>query len=299
MIEVDECKYDSGAYENEWFMTADGLRLNYRVYGQPTHKAPAIIAVPGLTRCVRDLDPMAAELGKRFRVYTLNLRGRDLSDYDPDYRNYKTSVYIDDIYAFWRFTGEERVVLLGSSLGALLAMLMVQDHPDMLAGTVLNDLGATIELVGMARILSYVGRLTDEPDLAIVICTLKQHLGSQFVDLPEAKWERMALAMFGLNKGKWHNRYDDNLGVALLRNKEWPRDLWAAHKQAAYLNLPILSLRGALSDVTSVNTVRLMMQMAPNMRAADIPQRGHCPILDEPQSLEALTGYMNQFENRA
>ncbi len=299
MSQIDESKYDSGAYENKWFTTSDGIRLNYRLYGNGESKKPAIIALPGLTRCVRDIDPMACEMGKDFKVYALNLRGRDLSGYDPDYKNYNTRVYIRDIYEFWQHTGEGPVVLLGSSLGALLAMLMVEDHPDMLAGTVLNDLGATIEFAGMSRIFGYAGRLADEEKLSAVVATVKEHVGNQFEDLPEEKWERMALSMYGLKNGKWHHRYDDNLGLALAENKETPRDLWAAHKRAAQLELPILSIRGELSDVTSAETIRAMKEMAPKMQAVDILGRGHCPIMDEPSCLQALTGFMGQFENPA
>ncbi|SDQ16487.1 alpha/beta hydrolase [Pseudovibrio sp. Tun.PSC04-5.I4] len=295
MSEVDESKYDSGNYENQWFETSDGIKLNYRVYGKGKADSPAIIAVPGLTRCARDIDAMASLLGLTHRIYAINLRGRDLSGYDPNYSNYNTLVYIRDIYEFWKHTGEKPVVLLGSSLGALLAMLMVEDHPDMLAGTVLNDLGATIEMAGMSRIFGYAGHLSDEEELSDVVKTVKSHVCNQFVDLPEEKWERMALSMYGRKNGKWHHRYDDNLGKALAENVEAPRDLWIAHKCAADLNLPVLSIRGELSDVTSPVTIQAMKEMAPNMQSVEVPKRGHCPILDEPRSLDAICRFMEQF----
>ncbi|GHB42574.1 hypothetical protein GCM10007094_34810 [Pseudovibrio japonicus] len=298
MSSIDEDKYDSGAYENKWFETSDGIKLNYRVYGSETSRSPAIIAMPGLTRCVRDLDPMAAEVSKTYKIYALNLRGRDLSEYDPDYSNYNTNVYIEDIYEFWTFTGEEPVVLLGSSLGALLAMLMVEDHPDMLAGIVLNDFGATLEYAGVSRIFSYAGRLPDSDELSAVIQTLKAHLGSQFVGLPEDKWERMALSMYGVKDGKWHHRYDDNLRAALLENREAIRDLWAIHQVAAERELPILAIRGEHSDVTSPLTIRQMKTMAPTMQSVEVPNRGHCPLMDEPECIDALMRFMEQVENR-
>ncbi len=299
MSGINEHKYDSGAYENKWFETFDGIKLNYRVYGTHAAHTPAIIAVPGLTRCVRDLDPMAAQVCKSYKIYALNLRGRDLSEFDPDYSNYNTNVYIEDIYEFWKFIGEEPVVLLGSSLGALLAMLMVEDHPDMLAGIVLNDLGATIEYAGISRIFSYAGRLPDGDELSAVINTLKAHLGSQFVDLPEEKWERMALSMYRVKDGKWHHRYDDNLRTALFENREPIRNLWAIHQTAAEHELPILAIRGEHSDVTSPLTIRQMKAMAPTMQSVEVPDRGHCPLMDEPECIEALMGFMGQIETRA
>ena len=287
-----ETKYDSSNYKTASFTTSDGLSLAYRIYGDKVPGKPAIMALPGLTRNIRDLDPAANLLADKFRVYTLNLRGRDTSDHDPDYGNYNTVVYLRDIYEFWLHLNEDPVVLLGSSLGALLAMLMVEDHPDMLAGTILNDLGATIETAGMARIFGYAGKLPDETDLAKVVATLKDHIGQQFRDLSDADWERMAVSMYGLKDGEWHHRYDDNLGKALAENKETPRDLWAAHQKAADLDLPVLSIRGVLSDVTARATIEKMMEMASRMQAVDIDDRGHCPILDEPASQQAIVGFM-------
>jgi len=290
-----EFKYDSGTYKAETFETSDGLLLTYRVYGEKVPGKPSILALPGLTRNIRDLDPAAAMLADGYRIYTLNLRGRDTSAHDPDYSNYNTVVYIRDIYEFWKHLGEEPVILAGSSLGALLAMLMVEDHPDMLAGIVLNDLGATIEAEGMGRIFGYAGKLPDESDLSKVIATLKDHIGTQFLGLTDADYERMAVSMYGLKDGKWHHRYDDNLGKALAENQETPRDLWAAHQKAADMNLPILSIRGVLSDVTSRETIEKMQAMAPKMLAAEIEGRGHCPILNEPASQKAIVDFMESL----
>ncbi|MES0809503.1 alpha/beta hydrolase [Roseibium sp. SCPC15] len=292
MLTAIEDKYDSGNYAAKSFRTSDGLNLTYRIYGEKVPGKPAILALPGLTRNIRDLDPAANLLADKYRIYTLNLRGRDTSDNDPDYSNYNTSVYIRDIHEFWNHLEEEPVILLGSSLGALLAMLIVEDHPDMLAGTILNDLGATIEVAGMARIFGYAGKLPDESDLAKVVTTLKDHVGAQFENMSDADWERMAVSMYGLQNGKWHHRYDDNLGKALAENKEAPRDLWVAHQKAADMDIPVLSIRGVLSDVTAKATINKMQEMAPRMQAAEIDGRGHCPILDEPASQQAIIGFM-------
>jgi pimeloyl-ACP methyl ester carboxylesterase len=297
MNAIDMTKFDSGAYKADVFRTSDGLNLSYRTYGDPVAGEPAILALPGLTRNIRDLDPAASLLADRCRVYTLNLRGRDTSDFDPDYQNYNTSVYIRDIYEFWQSLDEAPVVLMGSSLGALLAMLMVEDHPDMLSGIILNDLGATIEMTGMARIFGYAGKLPDESELAAVIATVKDHVGNQFEGLSDAEWERMAVSMYGLKNGKWHHRYDDNLGKALAENKETPRDLWAAHQKSADMGLPVLSIRGVLSDVTARETIEKMQATAPKMQAVEVPGRGHCPVLDEPVAQKAIVDFVGSLRS--
>jgi pimeloyl-ACP methyl ester carboxylesterase len=236
--------FESDAYVAKSFLTSDKLRLTYREYGSDLTAGPVVLALPGLTLNVRDFDPMASILGDEYRVFTLNLRGRDTSDYDPHIQNYCTPVYIRDIYEFWQHLNVGPVVLLGTSLGGVLAMLMAEDHPDMLAGVILNDVGAALEPAGMLRIAKgYSDGSAGVADIGDLIAGLKVSLGGQFAGLGDQEWERIAHSIYDKRDGTWQHRCDSNIGRAMIQYPEALRDLWAAHRKAADLGLPILSLR--------------------------------------------------------
>jgi len=55
--------------------------------------------------------------------------------------------------------------------------------------------------------------------------------------------------------------------------------------------LPLALIRGANSDLLSVETADEMARRRPDMLRTDIPKRGHVPFLDEPQALAVLRAW--------
>jgi pimeloyl-ACP methyl ester carboxylesterase len=68
---------------------------------------------------------------------------------------------------------------------------------------------------------------------------------------------------------------------------------WVFERLAA---LPLLVLRGELSDLLGVETVRTMELLHPGMRAVDIPGRGHAPLLNEPAAVESINAFLEEVD---
>ena len=147
----------AAAWEDGWFWSLDGLRLHYRDYAGPGDR-PALLCLPGLTRNARDFEGLAARLGGRWRVVAADLRGRGESAYAKDPLTYVNLTYLQDLGALLRAARIERFVVVGTSLGGMLAMLLAVTARAQLAGAVLNDIGPVIEPGGQARVRANVGR---------------------------------------------------------------------------------------------------------------------------------------------
>jgi pimeloyl-ACP methyl ester carboxylesterase len=65
-----------------------------------------------------------------------------------------------------------------------------------------------------------------------------------------------------------------------------PANLWEAFD--ALEGVPMVLLRGALSDLISAKTVAEMERRNPAMRTVTVPRVGHAPTLDEPESRAAI-----------
>ena len=152
-------------FKSRFCTSSDGLRLHFREYGAPQDPGLPVVCLPGLSRSSADFGPLASALssglagGKRRRVLALDYRGRGLSDYDSDWKNYCMLVENDDILTVLGETGVDRAVIVGTSRGGLHAMMLSETRPSILAGVVLNDIGAVFEPRGMARIRGYVGKV--------------------------------------------------------------------------------------------------------------------------------------------
>ena len=79
---------------------------------------------------------------------------------------YQARTYVDDIRHLLAAADVHRVVVIGTSLGAVLAMVMAVAMPTAVAGALLNDLGPRIEAAGLQPIIDYMKDDRPQPDWA-------------------------------------------------------------------------------------------------------------------------------------
>src|SRR5690606_262658 len=126
-------------YTPRTYAAASGdLKLFAREY--PGEGTPLLL-MHGLTRNSADFEPLAEALAGRNRLIVPDQRGRGLSASDPEPANYRPDVYARDMFALLDHLGIERVGLIGTSMGGLMAMLMAAMQPGRVGAIVLNDIG--------------------------------------------------------------------------------------------------------------------------------------------------------------
>ena len=84
------------SWTDRFWNSAEGLRLHFRDYAGPNDKPP-ISCIPGLTRNARDFEPVADRYAGEWRVIAIELRGRGMSEHDPDPSRYTPHHYVADI----------------------------------------------------------------------------------------------------------------------------------------------------------------------------------------------------------
>jgi pimeloyl-ACP methyl ester carboxylesterase len=173
-------------YAEKTFRSRDGLQLCYRDYRGDPNRAP-VLCLHGLTRNCRDFEKLAQRIAPTRRVITPDIRGRGRSQHDPNWLNYHPGVYVDDVWTLLREAFLERVVVIGTSLGGLIAMLMAATRPQSLAGVVLNDVGPELDPVGVARIQSYVGRLPPAKNWQDAVGQMKLMFAAALPDYSDAQ----------------------------------------------------------------------------------------------------------------
>lgn len=266
------------------FTTSDGLSLYYTDAGQ----GRPVLCLSGLTRNSADFSFLAPHLPDN-RLICMDYRGRGHSDHAPDYMSYNILREGQDAIELLDHLGLDRVTVIGTSRGGLIAMVLAHDHPEQLAGVVLNDIGPEVAAEGMARIMDYVGQPPDLPDLDAAGGALAHLNAVAFRGVPLARWRAQAEFMFFEKpEGGLGLRYDPRLRDALVGQagaREAP-DLWAAFD--ALRDLPTAAIRAENSDLLSPEIFEAMKARHPGLIAATVPNRGHVPFLDEPESLSAI-----------
>ena len=264
----------------------DGLQLHVRAYGPRTAPALPVVCLPGLARTAADFEDLACAMaespsGPR-AVYALDYRGRGRSGYDHDPANYNFPVELADLMAVLTALDIGRAVFVGTSRGGLLTMLLAAARPGVIAGAVLNDIGPVIEPKGLARIKGYVGKLPQPTSYADAATLLRRLFDAQFPALGDDDWRAFAHRTFDERDGRLMPNYDPRLAET-LRSVDIEQPLPALWKEFdALAAVPVMVIRGANSDILSPATVKAMRTHHPGLKAIEVPDQGHTPLLTGP-----------------
>jgi pimeloyl-ACP methyl ester carboxylesterase len=275
------------SWTDRYWHSAEGLRLHYRDYEGPRDKPP-ILCIPGLTRNVRDFEPVADRYAGDWRVIAVDLRGRGDSDSDPDPRRYTPHYYVADILKLLDQLGIADAVFLGTSLGAICAMLLASTDADRIAGATLNDIGPEIDQAGIDRIGGYVGRevVFDDWDEAIAVLTERNR--EMFPNWGPDDWKRFTRRIMHETADGIRFQYDMRIAENFRAATEGPQGAnW--HLYEALAGRPVLILRGGRSDLLSAEVADQMVErLAGDAELVVVPDVGHAPTLEEPEAQQAI-----------
>lgn len=271
----------------------DGLRLHLLEWGLPASPGLPVLCLPGLARTADDFRVLGAVLtahGKR-RVLALDYRGRGESERVSDPARYTVAVEAADVLAVCDALAIRRAVVVGTSRGGLVAMLLAALRPELLAGVVLNDIGPVIEPVGLARIRSYVGRMAPKTweEAGELLAGV---LGPQFPAVSAPDWQRRARLTWRDESGVLALRYDPRLAETLTAAEVPP--LWEAFDR--FGSTPVLAIRGALSDLLSAETLEAMQRRLPRVQTHVVPNEGHAPLLEDKPTIGRIARFVNEVE---
>jgi pimeloyl-ACP methyl ester carboxylesterase len=262
-----------------------------------------VLCLPGLTRNEADFEPLARRLSadgaQPRRVFALDSRGRGRSAWDPDWRNYNPAVELADVVTAMDALALDNAVFVGTSRGGILTMLMAALQPARIAGAVLNDIGPVIEPAGLMRIKGYVGTMRQPANLADGAAMLKGLFGRQFPNLDETDWLAWAGRNWRQTPGGLVARYDPALAETLKEaSLEQPvPGLWAQFDLLP--PVPLMVVRGALSDILSPATVEAMRARRPDLDTVEIPDQGHAPLLADDPTLERIADFARRGDSAA
>lgn len=279
----------ANTYEDRTWTSADGLSLYYRDYAGPQgYDGPPVLCMHGLTRNSRDFAEVAERLAKTRRVIVPEMRGRGQSDYAPDSSTYNPMQYVSDVELLLSELEIERFISVGTSMGGLMTMLLAAAKPGRIAAVVMNDIGPEVNPAGIERISGYVGQGRSYPTWIHAARSMSEVHAASFPDYDLDTWLDMAKRGLVVSQNG-RISYDYDMAIAEPFQQDGnaaPPDLWTAFE--ALRDVPMLLVRGELSDLITPETVEKMGMRNPAMIAVTVPRVGHAPMLYEPEARAAI-----------
>ena len=237
---------------------------------------------------MEDFEPICEAFAHRAQVIRMDFRGRGASDWgDP--ASYQVPVEAGDVVALLDHLGLDRVTILGTSRGGLVALVLAAMARDRIAGVIFNDIGPEIMPEGLSYIMDYLGKPPKFRTLAEAAAALPRHYAPAFRDVPAENWHALARRIYREEGGQLVNRYDPRLRAAVapaFAPDAVAPDLWPLFDALA--GAPLGLIRGAGSNILSAETAAEMLRRRPDMAYAELADRGHVPFLDEPPALAVI-----------
>jgi esterase len=268
-------------------LTVNDLALHCLEWGEA--EAPPIVCVHGYTGSADAFNALARHLQSRYRILALDVRGHGESAWSPT-GAYSYAEQAGDLARFAERLELEKFVLIGTSMGGIIAMAYAAEHAERLLGLVINDIGPDTE-AGSQRITGLVGGRPDE------FATLEEALAYRREVSPivagRSADDQRELALGVLRRrpdGRWVWKMDPTyIRQRVERGAPVRPPLWPALQA---LSCPTLVVWGTESDVLSEAQARRMVEALPRGELVRVPGIGHAPTLVEPVVLAALDRFL-------
>jgi pimeloyl-ACP methyl ester carboxylesterase len=188
-------------------------------------------------------------------------------------------------------------VFIGTSLGGLVTMIIATVAPERIAGVLLNDVGPELNLVGIERIKTYVGKSIVFGSLEEAAAELRGRHSEVHPAYGDKEWERYARRVVHQTDRGFEFDYDMRIAEPFdAANSGEVPDIWPYYRALA--GRPVLVLRGEYSDLLPDAVLKRMASEIPDVEIVTVPGVGHAPDLDEPEAEAAIDRLLERVLRR-
>ncbi len=278
------------------YLRCAGFEVHYTQWG--TDSAPPVIAWHGLARTGRDMDALAEHLSGRYRVICPDTIGRGLSQWSsqPE-KDYCLASYARIAASLLEQLQLDRVHWIGTSMGGAIGTVCAAGlfQPQLrgrIASLVLNDNAPELAATAIARIRDYAG---NPPAFATVLEleTFFRQVYKPFGWLSDIQWRRLTETSTRRLPNGWVTPHYD---PAMAQQFTAHPDDYLIWQHYDVLDIPVLCLRGAESDLVEAHTVAAMQTRGPGARGrlqvVEVPGCGHAPALNVPAQWDIVAAFL-------
>ncbi|GLU37314.1 alpha/beta hydrolase [Pseudomonas sp. NBRC 100443] len=223
-----------------------------------------------------------------YRVVSMDLRGHGDSDWAID-ADYRIETQVGDLLAVLRRLPRPPV-LVGASLGGLIALNTLARHPYCAVALVLVDVAPKVDRQGAERIRAFMQAnpqgFASYAEAAEVIARYLPHR-------PKPKDLSGLQRNLRLRDGRYYWHWDPRLFSSL---DSTPQTLPSRHElAAAAITQPTLLIRGSRSELVGEEHVRHFLKLMPHARYINVLDAGHMVAGDSNETFtHALLGFLTE-----
>lgn len=251
------------------FQRVNGIVLHYSL--ERRGPGPTLVFANSLGTDFRIWDPLLAELGGNFTVLRYDKRGHGLSEATPP--PYAMDTHVDDLKALIDHLDLRDPLVVGLSIGGMIAQGLAARHPGLARGLVLMD---TAHRIGTDELWNQRIAAIEADGIAAIADGILARWFTPEYRRPENP------DFVGYSNMLLRTLRDGYLGsCAALRDADYTA-------QAAGLDLPVLCIVGDQDGSTPPDLVRSTAALIPGAEFVIVDNAGHLPCIEQPATTASL-----------
>jgi pimeloyl-ACP methyl ester carboxylesterase len=253
------------------------------------------------------------ELGQHHTVYALDLLGFGASEKVT--ASFGVELWVEQVYDFWRSFVKQPVILVGNSIGSLVALAAAAAHPEMVSGIVMLNLpdASVLEIPTFARRAIAVLNPLSRPALALTKWVVTSPLIFDgifwLVRHPRAIrlfWAKQAYAsktavtdeLVDVLSSPAYDRNAVKALRAMVRSTGSPTQDYTAKTVLPTLTIPMLLFWGLKDMMVPPQLAKQFINYNPNLKLVEIENAGHCPHDECPELVnQEILNWVNTWVN--
>jgi esterase len=265
------------------------MRFHFLEWGRAG--APVILLLHGGHQSAHSWDLVSLHLAQRYRVLALDQRGHGDSEWarDVTYSNHEMSL---DAEAFIGAMGLAKPIVVGHSMGGRNTMLLLRRNQAVARAAVIVDVGPELSDKGRATISGFVQGNQEFDDLEHFVRNVRQYDPYRSREHIE---RTVKYNMLERADGKYVSKCDSNpRRLGIVRGSGPLENITL--QDAARLDLPVLLVRGANSNILAADAAERFAAALPRGTLVTVSDCGHNVHGQNTKGfIEALNGFLEHL----
>lgn len=258
-------------------LAGETVKLSVREWGNPQSNK-AVLCLHGFNRSAGDFDYLATGLQQDSRIICPDLPGHGYSDWLTDKSLYRFDLYVDALLQVCAHYRLQKVSIIGSSLGGMVAIRLAAHAPELVDRLILNDIGPEIPrtLVNFLQRVEHSrpGTLSSISQIEAFLNRFHQSTMTTMDSLQRQSWVRAVAKRVSDDRYELAN--DPQTLAPWVEDPDYHMSCWSFWKA---VSCPTLVLRSAESAVLTSDIAERMVSENKYADVTVLPRLGNKPHL--------------------
>ncbi|PSB55432.1 alpha/beta hydrolase [Chamaesiphon polymorphus CCALA 037] len=267
--------------QRDWVWRGWQTRYTYQRCSTAASSAPPVLLIHGFGASIGHWQHNLEFLAAEHTVYGLDLIGWGGSrkpniEYDID-------LWVDQVYDFWQTFIGRPLILVGNSIGSLVALVAAAKHPEMAATLVmvsLPDLSAEQEMIprSLQPLVNGVKKVILNPPLlhALFRVVSRPNVARKWAKIAYANPERVTEELLDLFLTPALEREAPAAFVRIMQGMTSSKFSPNIRKLLPQMQIPMLLLWGSDDRMIPPGTAAILLKLNPLLELINLEAAGHC-----------------------